>query len=61
MEGPPRALIEGVAGAIADGVLAAFPATRGVWVAVRKPAAPVEGAVFDHCGVEVRRRRRGGC
>ena len=57
VEGPPRALVEGVAGAIADGVLASFPRAAGVWVAVRKPAAPVAGAVFEHCGVEVRRRR----
>lgn len=58
VEGPPRALIESLAGGIADGVLAAFPSARGVWVAVRKPGAPVAGGVFDHCGVEVRRRRR---
>jgi dihydroneopterin aldolase len=58
VEGPPRALIEGVAGEIAAGVLAAFPAAAGVWVAVRKPGAPVAGAVFDHCGAEVRRQRR---
>jgi dihydroneopterin aldolase len=57
-DGPPRALVEAVAGDIADRVLAEFPAAHGVWVAVRKPGAPIEGAVFDGCGVEVRRRRR---
>lgn len=57
-DGPPRALIEAVAGEIADRVLAEFPGVRGVRVAVRKPGAPIAGAVFDGCGVEVRRRRR---
>jgi 7,8-dihydroneopterin aldolase/epimerase/oxygenase len=38
--GPPRDLIEAVAGEIADAVLARFPVTR-VEVTLHKPAAPI--------------------
>jgi dihydroneopterin aldolase len=38
--GPPRDLIEAVAGEIADAVLAGFPVTR-VEVTLHKPAAPI--------------------
>ena len=48
------ALIERLAGAIADGVLAAAPAVSRVEVRVRKPEAPLPGELET---VEVRLRR----
>ncbi|HEY8448205.1 MAG TPA: dihydroneopterin aldolase [Thermomicrobiales bacterium] len=57
VEGPPKNLIESVAEAIADRVLAEFPRVESAVVTVRKPEAPVRGAVFDAAGVTVRRRR----
>lgn len=48
-------LVEAIAGAIADAVLAAHPAVVEVEVAVRKPRAPLPGS-FET--VEVRLRRR---
>jgi dihydroneopterin aldolase len=50
-------LLEGLAGAIADGVLAAHP-VHDVEVRVRKPKAPLPGAL-DAAEVRIRRRRGG--
>ena len=58
VEGPPRDLIEALAGAIARAVLAATdPAlVEVVEVRVRKPKAPIDGA-FDTVEVALTRRR----
>jgi dihydroneopterin aldolase len=50
-------LLEGLAGAIAEGVLAAHP-VHDVEVRVRKPKAPLPGAL-DAAEVRIRRRRGG--
>ena len=50
------ALIERLAGAIVDGVLAAAPAVTKVEVRVRKPEAPLPGE-FDTVEVRLRRSR----
>lgn len=60
VEGPPRLLLESLAGAIADGILASFPGVQATEVTVRKPGAPVRGAVFDAVGVTIRRQRGEG-
>jgi dihydroneopterin aldolase len=57
IEGPPRNLIEAVAEEIADTMLAEFPAAESVTVTLRKPNAPIKGAVFAAAGVRVRRSR----
>jgi len=57
VEGPSRLLLESLAGAIADSILAAYPAVHAVVATVRKPGAPVRGAVFDAVGVTIRRQR----
>ena len=56
--GPSFGLIEALAGAIADAVLAATDATivSGVEVRVRKPDAPIQGA-FDTVEAALVRRR----
>lgn len=51
-------LIEALAAAIADGVLAAHP-VDDVEVRVRKPKAPLPGA-FDTVETRIRRQRGGG-
>ena len=51
-------LIEAAAEAVAQALLAAFPAVERVIVEVRKPAAPID-AVFDHVGVVIERSRSG--
>lgn len=51
-------LIEALAAAIADAVLAAYP-VDDVEVRVRKPKAPLPGA-FDTVETRIRRRRGGG-
>lgn len=58
VEGPPRNLIEALAGGIAGAVLAATePAlVEAVEVRVRKPQAPIDGA-FDTVEAAVTRRR----
>ena len=58
VEGPSRDLIESLAGAIANAVLAATdPAlVDAVEVRVRKPKAPIDGA-FDTVEVALTRRR----
>ena len=50
------ALVEAAAEAVAQAVLAAFPAVEKVEVEVRKPAAPID-AVFSSVGVAVERSR----
>ena len=56
VEGQSLRLVEAVAGAIADAVLAAH-AVDEVEVAVRKPQAPLPGE-FETVEVRLRRRRR---
>lgn len=58
MSGPPRALIETVAGDIADEVMA-DPRVHAVEVNVHKPEAPI-GLTFSDVAVVIRRSRRGG-
>jgi dihydroneopterin aldolase len=52
----PFNLIEAAAGAVADGVLAQFPAIRVIRVTVHKPSAPV-AAIIDDLSATVERRR----
>ncbi len=59
VEGLPRDLIEAVAEEIARVILAEFPRVREVTVAVRKPAAPIAGAMLDAAGVRIVRTRAG--
>jgi dihydroneopterin aldolase len=56
--GPPRNLIETVAGAIADDVMA-DERVHAVEVVVHKPSAPIPLA-FSDVAVVARRSRRGG-
>ena len=60
VEGEPRNLIEAVAEQIAAEILAQFPAVARVTVTVRKPEAPLRGAILDAAGVRVTRRRANG-
>jgi len=55
VEGASFRLIEALAGAVADAILAGFP-TDDVEVRVRKPKAPLPGA-FDTVEARLRRRR----
>jgi dihydroneopterin aldolase len=50
-------LLEAAAGAVAEAILAAFPAIAAVTVTVHKPHAPI-AAIFDDVGVVLTRRRR---
>ncbi|ALE75749.1 Dihydroneopterin aldolase [Pseudonocardia sp. Ae168_Ps1] len=54
--GPPRDLIESVAGAVADDVLASDERIRAVEVTLHKPSAPIPLA-FDDVAVVVHRGR----
>jgi dihydroneopterin aldolase len=54
--GPERQLLEGLAGAVADGVLARFPAALAVRVRVRKPDVVLDPPV-EHAAVIVERSR----
>jgi dihydroneopterin aldolase len=49
-------LIEAVAGAVADAVLAAFPPVAAVSVTIHKPHAPI-AATFSDVGVTLLRQR----
>jgi dihydroneopterin aldolase len=49
-------LLEGLAGALADGVLAAAPRAMAITVRVRKLAVPMDVSM-DHAEVELRRER----
>lgn len=55
-DGPPRLLLEGLAGAVADGVLASFGSVVRVRVRVRKPDVVLEPPV-EHAAVIVERER----
>jgi dihydroneopterin aldolase len=54
--GPERLLLEGLAGAIADGILERFPAVRRAKVRVRKPDVVLDPPV-DYAAVVVERTR----
>lgn len=56
--GRERLLLEGLAGAIADGVMERFAAVEGVRVRVRKPDVVLDPPV-EHAAVIVERRRGG--
>jgi dihydroneopterin aldolase len=60
MEGEPRALLEAVAETLAAEILAAFPRVDRVTVTVRKPEAPLRGAMLDAAGVRITRWRTAG-
>ena len=52
--GPERLLLEGLAGAVADGVMERFPAVEGVRVRVRKPDVVLDPPV-EHAALIVER------
>jgi dihydroneopterin aldolase len=54
--GPERLLLEGLAGAVLDGVLERFPATQSVRVRVRKPDVVLDPHA-EHAAVILERRR----
>jgi dihydroneopterin aldolase len=60
VEGKPRNLIEAVAEDLAAGILDRFPAVAQATVTVRKPEAPLRGAMLDAAGVRITRRRDDG-
>ena len=60
VEGEPRNLIEAVAEDVAAGILAEFPPVQRVSVTVRKPEAPLKGALLDAAGVRIVRSRADG-
>jgi len=57
VEGEPRALLEAVAETVAAEILAAFPSVQRVIVTVRKPEAPLRGAMLGAAGVRISRWR----
>lgn len=57
VEGEPRALIEAVAEEIAATILTDFPRVAGIEVTLRKPEAPIKGAMLDTAAVRIRRWR----
>jgi dihydroneopterin aldolase len=54
--GPQRLLLEGLAGAIVDGIIERFPTVRRVKVRVRKPDVVLEPPV-EHAAVILERER----
>jgi dihydroneopterin aldolase len=54
--GPERLLLEGLAGAVADGVLERFPAARAVRIRVRKPDVVLDPPV-EHAAIILERAR----
>ena len=56
VEGPNRKLLENLAEAIAQSVLADFD-IESVKVAVRKPEVPIKGSILSYAGVEISRGR----
>jgi 7,8-dihydroneopterin aldolase/epimerase/oxygenase len=54
--GPPRLLLEGLAGAVADDVMSSFASVERVRVRVRKPDVVLEPPV-EHAAVIVERAR----
>ena len=59
MEGPSRKLLESLAEAIAQGILADFD-VDAVMVKVKKPEAPMKGSILDYAAVEIFRERGTG-
>jgi 7,8-dihydroneopterin aldolase/epimerase/oxygenase len=57
VEGEPRNLIEAVAEAIAARILGEYPPVARVTVTVRKPEAPLKGAILGAAGVRITRDR----
>lgn len=57
VEGEPRHLLEAVAETIAARVLDEFSAVQRVTVTVRKPEAPLKGALLESAGVRLTRTR----
>jgi dihydroneopterin aldolase len=51
-------LVEAAAGAVAEAILATFPAVAAVRVTVHKPHAPI-AATFSDVGVTIVRKRQG--
>lgn len=49
-------LLEGLAERVAQEILAAQSAVKGVAITVRKPGVPIDG-VLDHAGVRIERSR----
>ena len=54
--GPERLLLEGLAGAVADGILESFPAVQRARARVRKPDVVLDPPV-DYAAVVVERTR----
>jgi dihydroneopterin aldolase len=57
LEGEAYNLLEAVAEAVAQRVLAFFPVSA-VWVRVTKPSPPIKGATLTGAAVEVYRKRK---
>jgi len=57
VEGEPRNLLEAVAETIASEVFRVFAPVLAVVVTVRKPEAPLKGAILDAAGVCITRTR----
>ena len=55
--GPPHSLIESVAEHVASAVLEQFPLADAVSVSLRKPSAPIAGAVLGSSEVRIHRKR----
>ena len=55
-EGPPRNLLETVAGEIADKLITDFP-VNAVAIRVKKMSPPINAGFMDFAGVEIYRRR----
>lgn len=58
VEGAPKRLIERVAEDIALAVLREDQRVEAATVTVRKPGAPIKGAIFAAAGVRIRRERQ---
>jgi dihydroneopterin aldolase len=56
LEGEAKNLLEAIAQAVANRVLAEFPVVA-VQVRVKKPRPPIKGSVIDHAAVEIYRTR----
>jgi dihydroneopterin aldolase len=57
MGGPPHALLEALAEAIAHRLLERFPQVHSVRVRVRKVPPPIRGALLEAVGIQVFRQR----
>jgi len=58
VEGEPKRLIEAVAEEIALAILREDPRVEAATVTLRKPNAPIKGAIFGSAGVKIRRDRQ---